>query len=47
MTFGDKELGLIFKTLDFVADKHKNQRRKGVDGTPYINHPIKVAKLLG
>lgn len=46
MTFSNNELGLIFKTLDFAADKHKNQRRKGVDGTPYINHPIKVAKLL-
>ncbi len=45
MTFRKNELGLIFKTLDFAADKHKNQR-KGVDGTPYINHQIKVAKLL-
>lgn len=46
MTFNEKDLNLIIKTLDFAADKHKNQKRKGVDGTPYINHPIKVAKLL-
>ena len=46
MTFSDKDLKLIFKALDFAADKHKNQKRKGADSTPYINHPIKVAKLL-
>lgn len=46
MTFSDKDLKLIFKALDFAADKHKNQNRKGADSTPYINHPIKVAKLL-
>lgn len=38
----DKLLNAIW----FAAEKHKNQRRKGVEGTPYINHPITVAKLL-
>lgn len=31
---------------DFAAEKHKYQRRKDSDGTPYINHPIGVAKLI-
>lgn len=39
-------LKLIFKALSFSAEKHKNQRRKGVDGAPYINHPIEVCNHL-
>jgi len=30
----------------FAAEKHRNQRRKDVDKTPYINHPIEVAAEL-
>lgn len=37
---------LVFKALHFAAEKHKKQRRKGSDGTPYINHPIAVAYYL-
>lgn len=29
----------------FAAEKHKNQRRKNKDKTPYINHPLEVSKL--
>lgn len=36
----------LLGALDFSADKHRNQRRKGVDASPYINHPIKVAHVL-
>lgn len=32
--------------LNFAAYKHRNQRRKGADKTPYINHPIAVANIL-
>ena len=32
--------------LAFAADKHKNQRRKDADASPYINHPIALANLL-
>jgi len=39
-------LSLIFKALDFAARKHRDQRRKDEDATPYINHPIEVAELL-
>lgn len=37
---------LILKALDFAARKHKNQRRKGCDAVPYINHPIDLVTLL-
>lgn len=30
----------------FAAQKHKNQKRKDNEQTPYINHPLHVAKLL-
>jgi len=30
----------------FAAGKHQQQRRKDVEATPYINHPIAVAELL-
>jgi len=41
-----ESLKLIFKALKFSAQKHKNQRRKGPDEAPYINHPIEVCNLL-
>lgn len=40
------ELKLVFKALHFSAHKHKNQRRKDADASPYINHPIAVANVL-
>jgi guanosine-3',5'-bis(diphosphate) 3'-pyrophosphohydrolase len=36
----------LMKALSFAADKHCFQRRKDTAGTPYINHPIKVALTL-
>jgi guanosine-3',5'-bis(diphosphate) 3'-pyrophosphohydrolase len=38
--------GLFLKALVFAADKHKNQRRKDADASPYINHPIALANIL-
>eukprot|EP01132_Coremiostelium_polycephalum_P006146 gene6146-7656_t len=37
---------LLLKTVDFAAKKHKDQRRKDKGATPYINHPIGVAKNI-
>ncbi|XP_035037305.1 guanosine-3',5'-bis(diphosphate) 3'-pyrophosphohydrolase MESH1 isoform X3 [Hippoglossus stenolepis] len=31
---------LLLETVHFSAEKHRNQRRKDADETPYINHPI-------
>ena len=31
---------------EYAAKQHREQRRKGADGCPYINHPIEVAALL-
>lgn len=36
---------LIF-AMDFAAKKHTNQRRKNAESTPYIEHPLGVAKIL-
>ncbi len=37
---------LLFRALAFSAEKHTNQRRKDIDKTPYINHPISLANIL-
>lgn len=36
----------LFKALDFAARKHRDQRRKDPEASPYINHPIALANLL-
>lgn len=40
------EFSLFIKALDFAAEKHKFQKRKGELEIPYINHPIQVARML-
>jgi (p)ppGpp synthase/HD superfamily hydrolase len=42
----DKDVGPILKAIAFAACKHRNQKRKGADALPYINHPIAVADVL-
>jgi len=46
MSNNEEDLKLILKSLTFAADRHKNQRRKDVDSSPYINHPISLANIL-
>jgi guanosine-3',5'-bis(diphosphate) 3'-pyrophosphohydrolase len=36
----------VFQALAFAAHKHRDQRRKNADASPYINHPIALADLL-
>lgn len=36
----------ILDATNFAAIKHKDQRRKDPEGTPYINHPVGVANYL-
>lgn len=46
MTFPEEDISLILRALRFSSEKHKDQRRKGAEGLPYINHPIDVAETL-
>src|SRR5436309_13193438 len=36
----------ILAAAQFAAEKHAEQKRKGVSGEPYINHLIEVAGLI-
>jgi len=36
----------LLHAIAFAADKHRMQRRKDVDASPYINHPIALANVL-
>lgn len=37
---------LLLAAVQFAAVKHKDQRRKDEEASPYINHPVSVANLL-
>lgn len=39
-------LKLLLKAVAFAAEKHRAQRRKDADASPYINHPIGLANVL-
>ncbi|XP_041356489.1 guanosine-3',5'-bis(diphosphate) 3'-pyrophosphohydrolase MESH1-like [Gigantopelta aegis] len=43
---GSRVIQDIIRCTDFAARKHKGQRRKDSESTPYINHPIGVAFIL-
>ncbi|XP_035210670.1 guanosine-3',5'-bis(diphosphate) 3'-pyrophosphohydrolase MESH1-like isoform X2 [Stegodyphus dumicola] len=36
----------VIKAANFAAIKHRKQKRKDIEETPYINHPIGVANIL-
>ena len=36
----------LIDAIAFAADKHRLQRRKDAEASPYINHPIAVARVL-
>jgi guanosine-3',5'-bis(diphosphate) 3'-pyrophosphohydrolase len=36
----------FIKAVAFAADKHRTQRRKDAEASPYINHPISLAHVL-
>ncbi|XP_027601249.1 guanosine-3',5'-bis(diphosphate) 3'-pyrophosphohydrolase MESH1 [Pipra filicauda] len=40
------DVARLLEAADFAARKHKEQRRKDPEGTPFINHPIGVARIL-
>ena len=39
-------ISLLFKALAFSAEKHRTQKRKDIEESPYINHPIALANIL-
>ena len=43
---GTGDLALLLKALAFAAHKHRDQRRKDAEASPYINHPIALADVL-
>ena len=36
----------LLKAIAFAANKHRDQRRKDAEASPFINHPIAVATVL-
>jgi len=36
----------FIRAVDFAAAKHRNQRRKDEEASPYINHPIALTRVL-
>lgn len=39
-------LEIVLRAAAFAAEKHRTGRRKDVDASPYINHPITAAYIL-
>ena len=37
---------IVLRAAAFAAEKHRNQRRKDEEASPYINHPVQVAHIL-
>ncbi|HUS40754.1 MAG TPA: HD domain-containing protein [Pirellulales bacterium] len=40
------EMSCLLAAASFAAEKHRDQRRKDAEASPYINHPLAVAQLL-
>src|SRR5678815_3830374 len=36
----------LLHAVSFAAHKHRDQRRKDAEASPYINHPISLAEVL-
>lgn len=42
----DMGVAKVLRAVRFSAEKHRDQRRKDPESSPYINHPIEVAETL-
>lgn len=42
----NEPITIVIKAAHFAADKHRDQRRKDIKATPYINHPLALAQIL-
>ena len=43
---GSEAIAAILDAALFAAQKHSTQRRKDADASPYINHPLALARVL-
>jgi len=39
-------MAVLMRCAFFAAHKHKNQKRKNQEGTPYINHPLGIFIIM-
>ncbi|MBI4024497.1 MAG: bifunctional (p)ppGpp synthetase/guanosine-3',5'-bis(diphosphate) 3'-pyrophosphohydrolase [Verrucomicrobia bacterium] len=39
-------MGKLLSAIAFSAERHRSQRRKDAEASPYINHPIQVAEMI-
>jgi guanosine-3',5'-bis(diphosphate) 3'-pyrophosphohydrolase len=46
MSVTPRDSALLLAAVRFAAEKHRNQRRKDPEASPYINHPVEVAEVL-
>jgi guanosine-3',5'-bis(diphosphate) 3'-pyrophosphohydrolase len=42
----EEDVALILRALRFAAHRHRSQRRKDAESSPYVNHLIAVAETL-
>jgi guanosine-3',5'-bis(diphosphate) 3'-pyrophosphohydrolase len=42
----NESLSVLISATAFAAEKHRNQKRKDAEASPYINHPIGLARVL-
>jgi GTP diphosphokinase / guanosine-3',5'-bis(diphosphate) 3'-diphosphatase len=40
------DISVLVSATAFAAEKHRDQRRKDADASPYINHPIALANVI-
>lgn len=43
----EADVARVLRAASFAAEKHRTQRRKDIEASPYINHPLALAHLLG
>ena len=46
MPFQSCNLSSLFSALSFAAERHRSQKRKDAEASPYINHPIQLCEVL-
>lgn len=46
MPLTEPDIGRLLTAIEFAAHKHRDQRRKDPEASPYINHPLALAHVL-